>query len=74
MHAYVRIKGYLWSCCVTEGLKGTCGPAWSCCVTEGLVFGLRDEALTALLFFHHIQRLNHSVAVGGADERHTDVL
>ena len=64
------------------GYYSTCGPPGRCCVTVGqqrlllslrdqplVGLGLRDEALTALGFFHHIQRLNHSVEVRGAEER-----
>ena len=61
-------------------LQGTWGPTWLhvvCCVSRVrlLPLGLRDEPLTALLILHHLlQSLNHSVEVGGSDERQTDVL
>ena len=58
-------------------MQGTWAPAWLSSMTVGqqiLVLGLREEPLTALGLFHHIQRLNHIMEEGGADERQTDMF
>ena len=74
---WLSTEGALHACMRVCVRWATCGPAWLCSVAVGkemLIFGLRDDPLTTLGLFHHVQTLNHIMEEGEADMRQTDLL